>query len=265
MIKTINILLASLLFLLAGSRAEAQSDKEITEYISWIGVSSTIKFHKYIGLATDAQFRFVRDFDNMQHMVRLGPEVYITKNFSIVPAGYAYVWNFSYERDPLPYAENEHRIWEQLQYKHKAGRVQFQHRLRFEQRFIQTMHYDSTSNTVVDEGYTRYRNRIRYRFLVNVPLKSKSMDRNTWYLQFWNEYFFSFAKGIDPNDNHQNRLFAGAGYQVTKGFTFNLGFLYHMQMKRNGNLTEHNFGPLLSITYNPDLSAIWKKKKEKGG
>lgn len=227
----------------------------VIEYVHWTELVSTIKFNDKFGLTADAQFRFVNAYQSQQYLLRIGPEIYVTKHFSLVPVGYCYVFNYAYEQNPNPYANNEHRIWSQMLYKHKVGRVVFQHRLRYEWRFNQRHSIDS-AGTVIDEGYTSYHNRLRYRITVQIPIKNKNIEKKTWYIRAWNEFFLPFADPIaNPTfiaeQNLQNRLFAGAGYQITKSISISFGFFYQMIMKRNGTYVEHNLGPYLSFNYNP--------------
>lgn len=243
------------------SQLPAQLAAAPVEYVNWFALNSTAKFHQYFGLTADVQFRFVNDYHGQQHLVRIGPEVSITQHFSVVPAGYAYVWNYAYEQNPEPFTENEHRIWEQLMYKHKMGRFRFNHRLRLEQRFIESIYLDTVSQSYVNEGYVEYRNRIRYRFLMNVALNKPAMESKAVFVQLWDEYFLTFADHVDLHKNHQNRLFAGVGYQVTPSLSFNGGFFYQLLMKRNGGLVEHNMGPLISLTWNPDLTTFRTKQE----
>jgi predicted porin len=52
----------------------------------------------------------------------------------------------------------------------------------------------------------------------------------------------------------QNRVFAGVGYQVTKDFSFQGGFLYQMLVKANGAKQENNTGIQLQVNYNFDFT-----------
>lgn len=237
-------------------------------FISWNELLMNTKFSEKFSFHAEAQFRLINSqtgFQSQQYLFRFAPEVLVDKHLSIIPIGYAYIVNFAYEATPLPYSNNEHRIWSQLQYKHKVGRVQLQHRLRYEWRFNQAHSIDSSGN-IIDDGFpnTSYRNRIRYRILTNIPIKNTTIEPKTWYIRAWNEFFLAFAdEKLNPTfrieHNLQNRLFLGGGYQIIKSLSVNLGVLYQMQMKNNGLLTEHNLGPFITIHYTPDLTTFKKK------
>lgn len=228
-----------------------------------------MKFSDKFGIYLEAGFRFVynnNQFQTLQHQLRVAPEIYVDKHLTIWPVAYVYTWNGNYEVNSKPYANHEHRIFSQILYKHHIGRVHLQHRLRYEWRFTQSHSTDSLGG-IVDDGYINYKNRIRYRISANIPLKNKTMDANTWYLRFWDEFMVGFGDPIRyptyrAEQNIQNRVFAGAGYQIIKPISVSLGVLYQMQMKSNGSYIEHNIGPFLSFNFSPDLSKAFKKKEK---
>jgi hypothetical protein len=93
------------------------------------------------------------------------------------------------------------------------------------------------------------------------------LDPNTWYIRTWNEFMIGFADPIryptyKVEDNIQNRLFLGGGYQIIKPISISLGLLYQMQMKSNGTYVEHNIGPFLSVNFSPNLTKVFAKKKK---
>jgi hypothetical protein len=207
--------------------------------------------HKRLSLLAEGQFRFAGQFQPMQFQARTAAEFHVNKSFSIAP-GYVYTWNPTYGKQPNKYVNNEHRIFEQVQFKHKAGRISFSHRGRLEQRFIQV--HANQNGDIVNKGYTLFTNRVRYRLTMNIPFAKKEMGPKTMFASFYDEVFVEFGKNIVYHKPDQNRLFAGIGYQASSKFTVTGGFLYQMLVKLNGVQQENNLGVQVNFAYNIDLT-----------
>jgi hypothetical protein len=137
---------------------------------------------------------------------------YHINEYSLVTAGYGYFRTESFLKGDSKTYSNEHRIWQQFILRNKINRVDFEHRYRLEQRWI------SLSN-----GEDDYRNRVRYRLYVSVPLNQDKMDDGTFYLAFYDEIFLDLSD--TPFD--QNRLYGALGYKLNKALNFQAGYLRH--------------------------------------
>ncbi|HTF20254.1 MAG TPA: DUF2490 domain-containing protein [Chryseolinea sp.] len=228
-------------------------DREtVTQSIQWAAVTSSVKVSKRLSILVDGQFRQAGQLEPMQYQARTGLDIKVNDHFSIVPMGYVYTWNFQYGKQPTAIVNNEHRTWQQVMYKHDAGIVHFEHRLRLEQRFLQ--HHSVTSNgDVVDDGYSVLQHRLRYRLQARIPLNNRTIDPKTYYAIIYDEIFKSWGENITFDSPDQNRVFAGVGYQFEKNFSMHMGGIYQMVIKRNGAQQENNLGVLLQLTYNIDL------------
>jgi hypothetical protein len=228
--------------------AQSGSKEKVSQAIEWFSWANNIKVHKNVTILAEGQFRFAGQFEPMQFQFRTAADIHITKNLSIAPLGYVYTWNPTYGKQPNKFVNNEHRIFQQVTYKHKAGRVSFSHRGRLEQRFVQV--HTAQNGEIINHGYDLYLNRFRYRLTMNVPLvKSEKV-----FASFYDEVFLDFGKNVVYHKPDQNRLFVGAGYQVSKKVTITTGFLYHMLVKLNGVQQENNFGIQANVAYNIDLT-----------
>jgi hypothetical protein len=231
---------------------KGQSRAVVNQSVQWTSFNSNIKLHNSYGLTIDGQFRFA-EFGNMQHQLRAGFEVYLSKKFSFVPLHYSYIWNYQYGKQPASFANNEHRIGQQITFKNNFSRLNFNHRLRFEERFIQ-VHNKNISGEVINGGYTNTQFRVRYRAMVNIPLNHQTITAKTLYLSIWDEIFISRGQIITYNDPDQNRIFAGPGYQVSKDLAIQAGFFKQLLIKANGTKQENNTGMLFQVNYNFDLT-----------
>ncbi len=224
----------------------------------WIMYFGNHKFNDRWGLHTEYQWRRAgRDEsanvfqDWQQSLLRVGVDYY-AKNLTQWTAGYGWIKTFEYGDQPISHSFNEHRIWEQFIVKNKVGRVDIQHRYRLEQRFVEQYKL-GTSGEYEQNGYA-FRNRIRYRFMVTVPLSRKELKDNTLFLSIYDEPFLGFGKGIGKNILDQNRLYGALGWRFNKDFNVQLGYLNQYVVKTDGIKAERNHTLQLSMTYNFNFS-----------
>lgn len=241
------------MFIVIQGLSQSTQRETVTQSIEWFVLNSNIKLHRKFGIAFDAQFRFAKDFQSMQHFLRPGLEIYIAPNFSIVPIGYMYVWNYSYGEQPAALLSDEQRIWEQVVFKQKIGRFNIHHRARLEQRFLKKV---QTPTGEIDKDF--YLNRVRYRLLANYPINKNSIESGAWFINVWDEIFYGWGDYDTYNEPDQNRLSLGLGYQLNSKTQFVAGGLHQILIKNNGAKQENNIGILIQFTYNLDLS----KKEE---
>lgn len=241
------------LFFVVNSAFSQTAENTVNQPIQWFSVNSTMKVHNRVSLYLEGNFRFAQSFDPQQDQIRTAVEISIVKNLSIVPIGYVYTWNYQYGKQPASFVNNEHRLYQQIVYKHSTGRFNFQHRVRIEERFLQSHHISSEGVTVGDR-YNDERNRFRYRALVYIPLNHAKIEANTVFISVWDEVFASWGKSITYHSPDQNRLFAGVGYQLTKLISVQAGGFYQMLKKSNGMQQENNVGGLVQLTYNFDFT-----------
>ena len=230
--------------------------EEVTQAIEWFGTSSAVKLTPRVGLYLDGQYRFAKRFENMQHQFRTTIDFYINDKLTISPVGYVYIWNFIYGDQPASVINNEHRVYQQIQYKHSIGRFAFTHRFRTEERFIQ-FHSGSTPD-YIDEGYSEnIQFRIRHRVWVNMPFQSNKIEPHSFFLAALGEFFMSFGNATYVTFTgrlDQCRLFLGPGYQINKAANIQLGPFYQYLVKARGDKHENNVGCYLQLNYNFDLS-----------
>ena len=252
--RTTLLLLVSLLCADGFSQTSPSfSDKEtVTQPIEWFAIMSNIKVHKRMSVYVEGQFRYAGSLDPMQYQARTGLDIHINKQLSIMPLAYVYVWNPIYGKQPATFVNNEHRIFQQVSYKHHVGPAFISHRARLEQRFIQV--HQNNNGEIVYKGYDLYLNRFRYRFLANVPINHSAMDPKTIYACLYDEIFVDFGQSVVYTDPDQNRFFAGMGYQVNKMVSIQGGFLYQMLIKLSGVKQENNVGFQIQFQYNLDAT-----------
>jgi hypothetical protein len=144
--------------------------------------------------------------DLEQLLLRTGIGYDLSENNNNVLLGYGYILSENY----LPESDDkedihEHRIYQQFITKQKFQRVSFQHRYRFEQRWVEE----------------DFKLRFRYFLSMNVAITKPKMTDKTLYLSAYNEIF------LNSKDNvfDRNRLYGGLGYRLNDLVRFELGYM----------------------------------------
>lgn len=149
---------------------------------------------------------------------------------AILSVGYSFYRNYPYEERAFRYAFNEHHAYEQLQLAQPVGLFRFSHRLRFEQRFIETYNPDAEGNFTLKSS-NRYLNRFRYRFMATLPLSKPTLEANTLFISAYDELFLTFGDDSRIDALQQNRISALLGWQLdNSGSSIQLGYLYQTIM-----------------------------------
>lgn len=156
-----------------------------------------------IRIQTDIQHRDHNLFGDLDQVIlRSGLQYFHRASNLSGLAGYAY---FIYQNEGEPNVTiTEHRLHQDIDLHHKAGRIQVRHRYRFEERFVQN---------------TPFAFRLRYATIVNVPINNKKMEPKTLYAAFWNEVFINTQGSAFDRD----WLYAGLGYKVSDNLGFQIG------------------------------------------
>jgi len=232
--------------------AQPRPNDRVTQGVEWFQLTNNIKVHKRVSLLAEGVFRFAGDFEPMQFQVRVGADIHLTKNLSIMPLGYVYTWNPTYGKQPAKFVNNEHRIYQQVAYKHRLGRVQISHRGRIEERRIQV--HTVENGDVINQGYDLSLLRARYRLMANIPLNGTEIGPKTMFVRLYGETLMEWGKAVVYHRPDQNRLYAGLGYQTGNKLMITGGAIYQMLVKLNGVQQENNVGFQIQATYNFDLT-----------
>lgn len=212
----------------------AQAQRETaTQFHSWYIYQGNHRLNARWGLHTEYQWRR-EDWGTtwQQSLTRLGLD-YHTRSGATLTAGYGWIRSFPYGEQPIARVTDEHRIWEQWIVRQNLRNAQAQHRVRLEQRWI-----DSPA------GWD-FHQRIRYRWALKVPVKGAV------FLAAYDELFahFGFQKSDFLLD--QNRLSTTVGWQINPTTDLQLGYLNQHIWKTNGLQKENNH--TLQLTLNASL------------
>jgi hypothetical protein len=218
---------------------------------AWLTYLGNHKLKDKLSLHTEYQWRRADGFENWQQsLARIGVDYSIQPSLSVT-AGYGWIVTYPYGEQPIAHTFNEHRIWQQLNAKSKYGRFELQHRYRLEQRFMEN--YVKNTDGSISKGDNIFRQRVRYRGMVLVPISRKEMLDNTLFLNVNNEVFIGFGKGVGKNILDQNRFIFALGWRFNKDFNIQIGYLNQFLIKTDGVKMERNNTLLVSTIYNLDL------------
>jgi hypothetical protein len=176
-----------------------------------------------------------------QLLLRPGVNYQLNKKV-LLTGGYGFIQTHRYGDFPVAAGFNEHRFFEQATITQRLAGLDFQNRLRLEQRNIGTM------TAQPDGSYRRtswrYENRFRYMLRTNIPLKFAG---GKYYLGLYDEIFFNFGKNVANNVFDQNRAYIALGRDVGHQTRIEFGFLEQTVQQRSGAVFEHNHTLQLAV------------------
>jgi hypothetical protein len=216
-------------------RFASQAQNTIDDQIhGWAVYQGNHKLNSKLDLHTEYQWRRADGFANWQQsLARVGLDYRLYPNCTF-SGGYGWIISYPYGSQPLAAKTQEQRLWQQVNLKAQYGSIQIQHRYRLEQRLIDTL----------------FRQRIRYRAQVIIPLAKKGLVNHAPFLNVNNEIFLGFGKGIGKNVLDQNRFIAAFGWYFNQDFNIQLGYLNQFVLKPDGLHMERNHTLWTSIVYN---------------
>jgi len=190
------------------------------------------RFHENWSIHAEAQYRSYEFIPNTEQMLLRTGLNYHINNSALASIGYANVTNFSFDKELSPGIQvMENRLWQQFLLRNNIDRFFFEHRYRFEQRWLQSDNNNS------------YLNRARVLLRVSIPLNKKTIEKNALFLTFYDEVFIHFSS--TPFD--RNRLYGAIGYQFLPNANIQLGYL----AQTVNNTTKHYMQA--AVFYNVDL------------
>jgi hypothetical protein len=224
-----NCLLKNLLILLAPVWVCAQQ-KDVGSWHT-INVQLTTK-NKWMGFA-ELQTRSRKPADQFYYYeIKGGVGYKVLPGFSALLAVGRYATYSGDDNYEKPLSGEEFRMWQQLSFNDRLGRLKVDHRLRAEQRFM--------SNAV-------YRNRFRYRLNIILPLGHKPLAPRSFYLTSFDEIFLTNKA---PHFE-RNRIFGGGGYVCSEVVTLQAGYLYQYDYSPAITTGKHFIHLSLLLQLNP--------------
>ncbi len=175
---------------------------------SWYVYNGFFNFSPKFELFAETQFRTWEPIDNLQTFF-IRPFFNYNLNKSVqIGISQEYHVNWSYETMSEEHIKTEeYRTTLQGMLYHKIDRISFQHRYRYEFRFL-------------DESGKQ---RTRYRLQIGIPLTDKVVKQGVWFANLGNEFMLNTNPKVDVS---QNRTYGMVGYQFTQSTNFQFGYMY---------------------------------------
>ncbi len=175
--------------------------------------NSTFKESSW-GVQGDVQYRNWNLGGDLEQLLLRGGITYQPHNATIkFTTGYGNITSGKYGDDNT--TSGEHRIYQEMLFPSKIGnRFHFNHRVRFEQRFVDNQNF---------------RTRYRYNLFLNVPLNNSDLIANTLYLAMYDEIFLNGQRDIGNGNTveifDRNRIYLAMGYVYNQQLKLQLGMM----------------------------------------
>lgn len=155
------------------------------------------------------------------------PSIDYSLNSNIeLSVGYSFVRSSPYTPYALPLARNEHNIWEQAMVKQKVGKVNIQHRFRFEHRFIDHIDAPTTPGGEFTLNGSDYANRFRYRFILSFDLAQFKNGEQALFFNGFDELWINQSDNMMPAAFARNWIYTGLGYRFNPDFNIQLAHVH---------------------------------------
>ncbi len=209
-------------FLLLAASLAAQTDSNANGWYMYFGDHGIGKSRW--GVHLEGQWRRA-DLGLTWQQLLLRPALNYQLNRKVMlTGGYGFVETYRYGDYPFKQRFPEHRTYEQAQITQRFLGLDWQNRLRLEQRHIL--------------GYAaRYENRFRYMLRTNIPLP---FDNKRYYIGLSDEILYNFGKNVAFNVFDQNRAYVALGRNMGHQTRVEAGFMEQTLQHRDGRVFEHN-------------------------
>ena len=179
-----------------------------------------------IGFQGDVQYRNWNIAGDLEQLLLRGGITFKPEKANIkFTLGYGNITTGTFGEDNSTI--NESRIYQEALFPTKIGeRFYLNHRLRYEQRFIEEQ---------------SLRTRYRYNLFVNVALNQKEMKEKTIYLSLYDEIFINGTGMPGQSIFDRNRAYIALGYVLKKGMKFQLGIMNQTTNTVNKNQLQISF------------------------
>jgi len=223
--KTLSIplLIALFSFNLFNSNGQVDESKTGGWYMYFFNTSHE---KSKIGFQGDVQYRNWNIAGDLEQLLLRGGVTFKPEKANIkFTLGYGNITTGAFGEDNSTI--NESRIYQEALFPTKIGdRFYLNHRLRYEQRFIE-------EQTI--------RTRYRYNLFVNVALNQKEMKEKTIYLALYDELFINGTGMPGQSIFDRNRAYIALGYVLKKGMKFQLGIMNQTTNTVNKNQLQLSF------------------------
>ena len=167
------------------------------------------------------------------HEVKGGVSYDLNPNITLLLGGGRYLTSDYQDLDAGPLIA-EKRLWQQAVLSQYAKRLKLEHRYRAEQRWQS-----------LRDGRREFRQRLRYRLNLFLPLNTPTVTGGTVFLSAYDEIFLNPKGPVFE----RNRVYVGAGYQFRQHWLVQVGWLRQANYTP-ASLQQGGFVPLSTVSKN---------------
>lgn len=199
----------------------SSSFSQKSDFGNWLIYIGNKKINNNWNWHNEVQYRNYNAIGDLEQLlIRTGFGYNLSENNNNILAGYGFIQSENYGANSTSKtAVQEHRIYQQFTTKQKFGRITWQHRYRFEQRFIEQ----------------NFKMRFRYFLAATIALNKKELINNTVYLSVYNELF---VQPVTSSYFDRNRLYGGLGFKFNDLIRLEVGYMN--QFFQNGQRDQFN-------------------------
>lgn len=214
-----------LILVLFASKTLLGQNEDYMHSSSWNTLTVKAHFNEKLFIKNEFNFRRTNFLQDWEQIV-LRPSVqYKLENGLTAAIGYSHIQNYSYSNFSSPIDFKENNLWQQFFIKQTFKHFDISHRIRFEERFKENIGEVNENSIITD---TEYSGRLRYRFIVTVPILKKQNISAIAY----DEVFLDFEKGLQPKNLNQNWIFIGLRFRESQHITITSGY-HHIDFPRD--------------------------------
>lgn len=165
------------------------------------------------GLQGDVQYRNWDLGGDLEQLLLRGGLTYSPNADIKLTLGYGHITtgDFGESTETIP----ESRVYQEALLPHALSPwVYLTHRFRYEQRWVQGQDF---------------RTRYRYNIFLNIPLNQPNLNKNAFYLAFYNELFINGEREIGSGQSveifDRNRFYSALGYALKDNLKLQLGYM----------------------------------------
>ncbi len=242
-INKMNRLLILLIVCLIEQSVTAQTKMYDHNTIVWMQNVNTLKINESTSAHLEYNLRRINGVDNhMQRLLRLGVNYKVGKEIT-AHIGYANAQTYAYGDYPVITGRKfpEHRLYQQINIQQQLQKLNIQHRLRVEQRWVGVL----KPNTQSEVARWNFLHRFRYMIKTQVPISKMVTAAVT------DEIFIGAGKNLGINIFDQNRIWLSLAKKLSKQLTLEIGYfnlvLQQGRLVDNKIVVQKNNGLLLAL------------------
>lgn len=219
---------------------QAQNDNH-SRYSGWNTLTVQTDISENLFAKAEFNFRrtnFLQDWEQIVLRPSLQYKVLPQINAAL---GYSFIQNYSYSDFSSPLDTRENNLWQQLLIDQPLGHFDISHRVRFEERFKNCIDMVPDGPKISGNDYS---GRLRYRFIVTVPVLKKQRVS----ILAYDEAFLDFDKGALPKTLEQNWIFIGVRLRESDHITIKSGYHQINTLGMEKSVTNHIWETTLVFT-----------------